>query len=671
MHPMFTMSNYRTWHWRTPLFVCAIVGITIFYCPWHGRVKDLSSQDSLDRSPILRPAYLVQRDNIKILNGDETAMTITPQAQGGETLPKGTSTERGGTTKSALPLTTSPKPTVAVESLVSITTTPSIQTGSGGGISKTKPGTWENPDLDVRVGHGFQMMEVFWNKILRQYFIEVSIGITENMTKEALLLDTGETTWIVQDKKVRRNKGSDIYFARVPWLIGTTTTQNHTTISPGSSRDTPRATAERSPTTPTTTETSQFDISAMHSETRGPVKISGSVHNTSSTINFGAVTLSDLNVSIFADTDDQNINQYSSLGIGSTSSTFLTMLTSKNIINTPSFGLHFTGSEGNHKGSGSIIFGGVDIGKFSVLNLKTYRLLESGDSPIPAPRELNISIFTNKSGPPVACGFAEGLVEFDFGDSFLRLLRNQIINIVAALRKAKFSVKEEQGNIFLKDLPPLGLGLDLLFSTNGKVFLELRDILVYSEFGPSEHRYQLMVKYYDAVVLGSPFFRAVYAFLDYRNNEISFAPIRRGVTEQHVVEVFESLSDPTTILRNINPANVPLAGLKSTNCTSYVTNKEPEPPTNTTLPETNPQLFISNALAVSFGGLWIGTSTALVLVLLRYRRLQNQDALTTLPSRPRRRRSRHAGNPVSEPFLPGSYRRRVGDRVRDSDGNSI
>ncbi|KAF3177489.1 hypothetical protein TWF788_007692 [Orbilia oligospora] len=646
------MGNYGTWHWRTPLFVCAIFGVTIFYCAWHGRTEDLSSQDSLDRDPILRPAYLFQKDNLKIFNGDETAMTIVPRAQAGETLPNGTSTERGDTTKSALPLATSLKPTVAIGSLVSIKTTSLAQISSADGISKTKPGTWENPDADVRVGHGFQMMEDFWNETLRQYFIEVRIGITEDkiMTKEALLLDTGEITWIVRDERVKRNKG------------------------PVSSSDTLHATAKRPTATPTTTETSQFDISAMHSETRHPVKISGSVYNTSSIINFGAVTLSDLNISIFADTDDQNITQYSSLGIGSTNSTFLTMLTSKNIINSPSFGLHFTGSEGKHKGSGPIIFGGVDIGKFSVLNLKTYRLHESGDSSIPAPRELNISIFTNESGPPVACGFADGLVEFDFGDSFLRLLGNQIESIKAALRGAQFAVEfEGEGNsdIFLKDLPPLGLGLDLSFSTNGKIFLELRDIVAYSESRTSKYKYQLMVKSHDTVVLGNPFFRAVYAFLDYRNNEISFAPIRRGVTEQHVVEVFESLSDPTTILRNINPANIPFAGFKPTGCTTYITNGEPGPPTDTTLPEKSPQPVIFNALAVSFGGLWVGTSAALLLVLLRYRRLQNHDALTASQSRPRRRRSRRAGDPVSEPFLPGSYRRRVGDRVRDSDGNSV
>ncbi|EGX54053.1 hypothetical protein AOL_s00004g86 [Orbilia oligospora ATCC 24927] len=578
---MFTMGNYGTWHWRTPLFVCAIVGIIIFYCAWHGRAEDLSSQDSLDRNPILRPAYLVQRDNIKIFNGDETTMTITPRAQGGETLPNGTSTERGGTTKPAPPLTTSLKPTVAVGSLVSITTTLSAQISSANGISKTKPGTWENPGPDVRVGHGFQMMEVLWNERLRKYFIEVSIEVTEIentvMQKKDLVLETGDLIYFVSERGLKENKRARPAGCP-PCSTNTTATQDDKTMGSADHPPIPLFTSEASSNI--SADTASNASGATVAKTRELVK-------TLSIINFEGSKRMHMKIPVVKNAKDGNTDQYSSLGIGLPNSTFLITLMSRNITNTPSYGLHL-GNElrNNEKGSGSIIFGGVDIAKFSVEDLTTHQLLEPGASNGSISQQLNITITT--TGAPVTIGSIDTPVRFDFGDPFICLYKGYIDRIKAALTEAEVQIKTEGNDIFLKDLPPPGWGLDLIFYGNRTIFVELMDTLVYSRSQPGEYKYQLMVQDCSSIVLGHPFFRAVYAFLDYENNEISFAPIRRGVTEQHILEVFESLRNPTTVLKNINPANTPPAIPTKAECST----------------EKNTQLVIRNALAVVFGGLW-------------------------------------------------------------------
>ncbi|KAK6508663.1 hypothetical protein TWF506_010743 [Arthrobotrys conoides] len=238
--------------------------------------------------------------------------------------------------------------------------------------------------------------------------------------------------------------------------------------------------------------------------------MSGTRHNTSAIIDFGSFALENRKISVIENPKDTNTSQYSSVGIGSPNSTFLTTLKAENKTNTLSYGLHFEAPVNNQKRSGSVIFGGVDVAKFRISDLKTYRL-GPNNLIVEGFKEVSFVNATSISSP----GFSMVPVSLDFGDSFLRLFAYQVRGITQFLKENGFSIDDTEGSFFLDSLPPPGSGLNFLFGAEDHLSLEERlyifvpftDILVYTSSGPAGHKYELMVKDSSEIILGNPFFR--------------------------------------------------------------------------------------------------------------------------------------------------------------------
>ncbi|KAK6512570.1 hypothetical protein TWF481_001455 [Arthrobotrys musiformis] len=526
------------------------------------------------------------------------------------------------------------------------------------------------------------------------------------MARVALTLETGDSTWVLyQDPESQRannfrNCSCPDSSAVLDELAKVPISFCSATSLAGDS-----ALIDLSPSAASTTSTpSMITVVTKQSGKPDGDKVAGLGYQAGGKIISGASALANLEIAVVESFVTNKSTPYQpQLGIGSKNSRLLKSLKDNNMINTMSFGLYL-GERGQTRNivAGSIVFGGIDIAKFSIADVTTLPI--DPESHIP-PSQIRQPALSSSADTHTIWGL-QGLsidtdkqidiaqsapVNFDFNYPFINLLGHLVDEVKKQLERLGFTITEtkvlDSTFLYLDREPPDEWGLTFSFITNRTINVKFSDILAQENTSSGKKRYQLMIQGKEKIVFGSPFFRAAYAFLDYEVGEISFAPLRRGATEQHIIEVHGPLNDPSVLLNNVNPANIrtttstvqkTLTRTMQAQRETHATTVHSETATSTSsqksdvesseLAAAKHKLSVSTCVAVSFGALWVGTTAALALVVFRYRRLRKQDSLMPSPPLPPRRRSRRTNNPVSEPFLPGSYGRNMGDRVRDLDG---
>ncbi|KAK6523792.1 hypothetical protein TWF281_001764 [Arthrobotrys megalospora] len=298
--------------------------------------------------------------------------------------------------------------------------------------------------------------------------------------------------------------------------------------------------------------------------------------------------------------------------------TFLEVMQTKDIINTPTYGIYAGDIRGRQDSGKSITFGGIDVAKFTwplrtfssrsnyALNLLSIQVVSSGnvvDTPLDQP------------------GTSPVNANLNFGTASIHLPKavyDAMNSDIGAL---------PSNDYYINTPPPEGSGLNFTFTDGLSIFVPYSQMITPVGSVDGTTWYLVLAVQNDRqTVLGTPFFRSAYVFYDFENSEFSVAPALYNVTASNVTEVGVNNASVTALewLQPIPVENNP---------------PPPPPPTDTSTPPPPPQPTTSGTktpVAAIAGGTVGGVVVLVAIIGICYYffsyRPKHQN--TTMPAPP-------------------------------------
>ncbi|KAK6540267.1 hypothetical protein TWF694_009080 [Orbilia ellipsospora] len=216
---------------------------------------------------------------------------------------------------------------------------------------------------------------------------------------------------------------------------------------------------------------------------------------------------------------------------------FLEVMQSQNLINTPTFGVYLGDLRGKDDTGKSITFGGIDTLKFK-LPLKTVSSKNGYTLDLIG---VNLIGDNGLNTTEIATGGSPQSVTISFSTPSIFLptdIFNDIMNFLGA---------SESNDYDIRKLPAENTGIEFVFRDDLRIFVPFSQMILPDTYNPGWYTTLIQEDTDGGFYLGSPFFRAAYVFYDYANSEISIAPSILNVTNSNITEIGVNNASVTTL----------------------------------------------------------------------------------------------------------------------------